>query len=1383
MGGFRDWQQLGVFPLQDHDKKIPISLRQQLVGGRIVTLQDPDENAGSRSGLVVYGRESGMGTLGDIHPWMFWQTAMRHFREMGSWAMSFPSITMEGCLGGYGKGGTGTFVSGTRILPIREADYKYDARYAPMAPGWPISLPSIPRGSLMIAAPGTKEDQQHNIMLHADPRIVAPNVSGPGEAGTLVVDLQPEGELCMSNSVLPGVGGRHARFQSLTRVIALPGTGGLPGLGGIGNILALQYGRTGADGISSFGAVYGPMVGDAPPKGPITPGWEPGDTVPPRTPPKGPITPGQGGASFSLASLDEPDKQWKFTDGQPTSSSKGGQYKKPKDTPPPTEPQAKTPRQFGQFIPSGTKNHGVALMAHLGSYGPIHTGSTMDKHQFGYDADGHPINSAHISVDAYFFDDNDRDGPFLFEGRYPYPPPWPLKARTHLTWDPALDHLWAGGIREGKWRWWTEVPYIAPNTGPPTTEPEPVPIEKKPRWPGGPGPPTPGPGGPGKPEPGKPGKPGFPGGPVTPEPNPPQVKKDPLPTPITPPTGTWPPKPIKTPNGVWPNWDETREQDGKPGSAHGIFQQVGDIQPDDRAAYTILHPMHESFAAIGFRPQLWQRGATSYEHNPWLDAGELERDEQTRPQVLSMRPWGAQTGSGDWDYVTRPKGSRARGGIVNGGVLLSPPEFEMEDYLGLESTADVEAPSSTAYLCLAPGVLLAFGVPATDGGLDAGAVTWRRDLTDPKKPIVMEQLNASGTPVEVFRAIVDSSSGEVVPVLGGGGTQAIRIPLGVVGETPTVITPVGGEIRMLSSGLGVADRPQYWDTDSSTWLTVANTPDLLAYLLIDGTRAMTGALQLIAGAAGTPSVYFGSDSTTGLFRSGSDAIGFQNAGTENMTLNSAGNLLVGSTTDLGGKVQVITAAGGTGLELRSTDSNATQKLGFLTCTHYTNTTAPFGLVFGDADATTNTISIGGGNAGVVAATIGKLFAAANSSTTTGTAIVCWDPTGVMVNPAGATAPSYPLHVVGGAASIGIVVGVTGSASHGLYASSVSGRGAWIQQSGALAANTSYNTLLVYRNHTLGAFTSTGAVLLVHDNVSSTGPLQLWKYSTVEVAKLTSVGFAFNPTGVSSPTYAFEIWNAAGLFDRSGAGIQQNLILRNTQAAADGVGPSLDFIGVGPTTMATISATWAAAATTNSVLDFSVRAGGSAQATLRLNQYGGRIDNGVAADPGYCWEVGGEALFEGSILFTGTAGLHHGNIYVEDNSTATTISASSTWYQVLVFTADGEAFGCTNSYGDGHIEVDRDGLYLVMLACSILSGAGTGFTAEVEVKLNNGATSCPNVHFDRTLAGGGGDVGSGSAMGTMSLTAGDTVEVWVQNKTNTTDITFEDISLSVVCIGA
>ncbi len=70
--------------------------------------------------------------------------------------------------------------------------------------------------------------------------------------------------------------------------------------------------------------------------------------------------------------------------------------------------------------------------------------------------------------------------------------------------------------------------------------------------------------------------------------------------------------------------------------------------------------------------------------------------------------------------------------------------------------------------------------------------------------------------------------------------------------------------------------------------------DHLQYLLIDGTRAMTGPLQLSDGSALAPAMTFSSDVNTGIYRIGADSIGITTAGTNKFTINAGGH--IGTTT-------------------------------------------------------------------------------------------------------------------------------------------------------------------------------------------------------------------------------------------------------------------------------------------------------------------------------------------------------------------------------------------------------------------------------------------------------------------------------------------------------
>jgi hypothetical protein len=140
----------------------------------------------------------------------------------------------------------------------------------------------------------------------------------------------------------------------------------------------------------------------------------------------------------------------------------------------------------------------------------------------------------------------------------------------------------------------------------------------------------------------------------------------------------------------------TREPERVP----GLVERIGGADRDSVGLYSILHPMQEGFAAMVFRPQLTVQGYPHFEHNPQVPPGMIERDEAVRPQVLAMRAWGSQSAStGDWSYVEPPMSSRARGGTGHGGILFSPPRFELEDYLGINTGANVEDVTGTRARC------------------------------------------------------------------------------------------------------------------------------------------------------------------------------------------------------------------------------------------------------------------------------------------------------------------------------------------------------------------------------------------------------------------------------------------------------------------------------------------------------------------------------------------------------------------------------------------------------------------------------------------------------------------------------------------------------------
>lgn len=834
MSGFTDWMDSGIWPLQDQHPRVPTETRQMMVGGRIRRFAHPTDDTSADGSMIEYAKEDEMGTLGDVHPWMFWQTKDREKRGMGSWSMAWSGLVV----GGFDNRQDAQ----SKVLPMRGARTptgfqgpftdsgggaltltpgpKSDPRYALKTPEWSPGLGVLPRGTMTLIMPGTDEEVQHDIMFRVDPRLVAAGASGPGEAGTLVVDMQPEGELCMAGSTNPGFGGRHARLQALVRVIAMPApttttpapiTGGTKrpapitgphikgvgnpgptdivdgGSGGssaaglskldiVGNMLAINYSKAAADGVGGYGAVFGRVAG----------GGATGAVDPP------------GGA--------DPDS--------------------PKD-----------PSEFGTFSPKATPGHGVGLLATLGGGGPIIIGAgKQDQHYIGDDADGHPIGSAHIWAGALFWKDRQKDGPMFFEGQYPGDlDKLPGEAMVHLTWDGGKKHNWAGfGERPGLWKWYAEVPYLYPTPSPGGAEP---PGETDPSPP----PPIPTP----PPDPQDPDeiatsqpKAGVP----NPTTGPHHKRGDPPPPPITgrgggeapgpggmfisfPDSGLGgegPPEPGPGRGGIRDILRGTEEEDAggrSPQAAPGVLDKVGDTVAEDRELFTLTHPLHESFSAIGFRPQRWVAGSTSFEHNPGADREELREDERTRPQVAVMRAWGAQTDSGDWDYTETPQGSRARGGLSLGGILFGPPNMEMEDYLGL-GDADVRDTGARSYFTAAPGAALALGTPTlTTGNLLPKSVTFEQDFTVTNEALRICQMSSGSVLTDLIRAELDQSSGKIRVCIEGDG--AMVLPRGDDAARPTgTFAPTGGELRISSQD--AADVVEFWEDKAGAWTAVGS---------------------------------------------------------------------------------------------------------------------------------------------------------------------------------------------------------------------------------------------------------------------------------------------------------------------------------------------------------------------------------------------------------------------------------------------------------------------------------------------------------------------------------------------------------------------------------
>jgi hypothetical protein len=134
---------------------------------------------------------------------------------------------------------------------------------------------------------------------------------------------------------------------------------------------------------------------------------------------------------------------------------------------------------------------------------------------------------------------------------------------------------------------------------------------------------------------------------------------------------------------------------------------------------------------------------------------------------------------------------------------------------------------------------------------------------------------------------------------------------------------------------------------------------------------------------------------------------------------------------------------------------------------------------------------------------------------------------------------------------------------------------------------------------------------------------------------------------------------------------------------------------------------------------------------------------------------------------------------EDNhTTETTIPGTShDWSQkaqIETFDTNGPALRAIADHTENHIIVGVTGAYEITAHISMLGGANT--VLSFAVFRNNGADQLiPRI--SRKVAGSA-DVGAASMGGLAALEAGDTIELWVQNETNSANMTAQDVSLFI-----
>jgi hypothetical protein len=309
------------------------------------------------------------------------------------------------------------------VRPLAGRALEDATEYRTTVPDVPADWPRFPGNFHGIVVAGTDVDQQTTYFFPTDPRIVCPNANGPGDTGSMVVDLSSKSmELDTT---------RIARVQSFWRV--------LRGASRLGNSLAWQL------GLSGLRDTRGGYVIDAVSKG------------------KGLGTATTQRPNRNAGRL-PPDEGGRLQIGIPVTGSgaEGGIG------------------GWGQQAQGGSRRDGgsgalVVALASIADGGPLDVGGTDDKHSKGRDLDGHPINSLHISTEALFRnrDKPSEDGPLHFEDKFRDGQDFLIKTKVHLAFD-------ASGTQH--WRWWSSTLVgldTPPNRPPPPTitpsDPDPPP--------------------------------------------------------------------------------------------------------------------------------------------------------------------------------------------------------------------------------------------------------------------------------------------------------------------------------------------------------------------------------------------------------------------------------------------------------------------------------------------------------------------------------------------------------------------------------------------------------------------------------------------------------------------------------------------------------------------------------------------------------------------------------------------------------------------------------------------------------------------------------------------------------------------------------------------
>ena len=166
----------------------------------------------------------------------------------------------------------------------------------------------------------------------------------------------------------------------------------------------------------------------------------------------------------------------------------------------------------------------------------------------------------------------------------------------------------------------------------------------------------------------------------------------------------------------------------------------------------------------------------------------------------------------------------------------------------------------------------------------------------------------------------------------------------------------------------------------------------------------------------------------------------------------------------------------------------------------------------------------------------------------------------------------------------------------------------------------------------------------------------------------------------------------------------------------------------------------------------------------------------------CFQDGNIVEIAGDVTFLGTGGLAYAGISVVGNAVESAMTGGGAADQIVIFNTNSPNNNATPDHTNDHITIVKAGDYLIIASATVNSVSGAGSRFEMTVQKNNGDALVDALHVDRNITGGGGVAGSVSMSGIATLAVDDTVEVWLENETNTQNYVVEDITLSIVQIG-